>query len=162
MFERQRGAKITQAQSQSVGMVYSLASDFAYARRPWLLHRVTRVTATLICVDFHGQLHSLNRAKFDRDGWVFSSNVCFYSETTMRRVAAEWASVGEAAAAKLRPPHADAARNLLGLGRTYTRADVMSSFRRRAFELHPDQGGDPNAFDRLVEARTRALARIRR
>jgi hypothetical protein len=162
MFGWQRRPKTTQAQSQSVGVVYSLASDFAYARNPWLLHRVTRVTATLIFVDFHGQLRSLDRAKLDRDGWVFSSGVCFYSETTMRWIAAEWASVGEAAAPKPRTQQGRDDSDLLRLGPTYTRADVMSSFRRRAFELHPDKGGDPKGFGRLVDARTRALARIRR
>jgi hypothetical protein len=80
----------------------------------------------------------------------------------MRSISAEWTSVREAAAPKPRPQRSGDDCDLLGLGPTYTRADVMASFRRRAFEHHPDRGGDPKAFDRLVEARTRALARLRR
>ena len=162
MFGWQRGAKTTQSGSQTISEVYSLASDFAYARNPWVFHRIIQVAATRILVDFQGQPRSLDRARLGRDGWVFSSGVCFYSETTMRWIAAEWASLGEAAAVKLSHSHAHDERDLLGLGPTYTRADVMASFRRRAFELHPDNGGDPRAFGRLVDARTRALARIRR
>ena len=162
MFGWQRNTKTTQSGSQTIPEVYSLASDFAYARNPWVLHRIIQVAATRLLVDFQGQPRSLDRARFNRDGWVFSSGVCFYSETTMRWIAAEWASLGGAAAVKLRNSHTDDERDLLGLGPTYTRADVMASFRRRAFELHPDNGGDPKEFGRLVEAKTRALARIRR
>lgn len=162
MFGWQRGTRSTQSRSQDLSEVYSLASDFAYARNPWVLHRIIQLAATRILVDFQGQPRSLDRARLDRDGWVFSAGVCFYSEMTMRQIAAEWASFGEAAAAKLHHPHTNDERDLLGLGPTYTRADVMASFRRRAFELHPDKGGDPRAFDHLIEARTRALARIRR
>jgi hypothetical protein len=162
MFGWQRGTKSTQSRSQNVSEVYSLASDFAYARNPWVLHRIIQVAATRLLVDFQGQPRSLDRARLDRDGWVFSSGVCFYSEATMRGISAEWASLGETPGANLHHPHSNDERDVLGLGPTYTRADVMASFRRRAFELHPDQGGDAKAFDHLVEARMRALARIRR
>jgi hypothetical protein len=162
MFVWQRRPKSTQGHSQSLGEVYSLASDSAYARNPWLAHRITRVTSTLLFVDFQGQLHSLNRATLELSGRVLSSGVCFYSTAAMRRISAEWATLREAAAPKPRSQQGGDECDLLGLGPTYTRADVMASFRRRAFELHPDQGGDPKAFDRLVEARMRALARLRR
>lgn len=158
MLGKARGA---QAQSQDLGRVYSLASNRADMRPEWGFHRITRITSTLIFVDFHGQLHSLNRVKLDRDGCVFSSDVRFYSETCMRRVTAEWVA-REAAGAKFRSSHADGKSDTLRLGPTSIREDVMSSFRRRAFELHPDNGGDAQQFARLVEARNRALARIRR
>ena len=35
----------------------------------------------------------------------------------------------------------------------YTHADLVSSFRRQVSRSHPDQGGDPETFDRLVQAR---------
>jgi hypothetical protein len=162
MFGWQRRPKSMQSQSRSLGEVYSLASDYAYSRDPWGAHRITGVTATLLFVDFHGQLHSLDRAKLDRAGHVVSSGVCFYSKAAMRSISAASASLREASAPKPRTQQSGDDSDLLGLGPTYTRADVMASFRRRAFELHPDQGGDPVAFDRLVEARMRALARLRR
>jgi curved DNA-binding protein CbpA len=43
-----------------------------------------------------------------------------------------------------------------------TREDIMSYFRRLAFQHHPDHGGDPAKFRELVEARDRALKRCRR
>jgi hypothetical protein len=162
MFGWQCRPTSTQAQSRFLGEVYSLASDYAYARDPWVVHPITGITATLLFVDFHGQLHSLDRAKLDRAGHVVSSGVCFYSKAAMRSISAEWASLRQASAPKPRTQQSGDEDDLLGLGPTYTRADVMASFRRRAFELHPDKGGDPKAFDRLVEARMRALARLRR
>jgi hypothetical protein len=162
MFGWMRGtARGAQAQFQDLGQVYSLASNRSDTRPAWVFHRITRITSTLIFVDFHGQLHSLNRVKLDRDGWVFTSDVRFYSEAGMRRVTAEWVA-REAAGAKFRSSHADDKSDILGLGPTYTREDVVSSFRRRAFELHPDNGGDAQQFAHLVEARNRALDRIRR
>lgn len=46
------------------------------------------------------------------------------------------------------------ARRLLGLESTdVTVREVRRCFRRRSMELHPDQGGSPEAFRRLVDAR---------
>jgi curved DNA-binding protein CbpA len=47
--------------------------------------------------------------------------------------------------------------DLLGLSAESTRDDVMRAFREKAYEHHPDKGGDPAIFRRLVEARDRAL-----
>jgi hypothetical protein len=47
---------------------------------------------------------------------------------------------------------------LLGLNTEYTRDDVMRAFRKQAQQHHPDRGGDPAVFRRLVEAKDRALA----
>lgn len=140
--------------------VYSLAPDFAYAHRPWLSHRIVQVTSSRCLVDWQGQTRSLDRSKLARDGWAFAAGVCFYAETLMRRITAEWTTL-EAAIQNDRVVPSYEEADLLGLGPSFTRADVMSSFRRRAFELHPDRGGDPKTFGRLIEARTRALARAR-
>jgi curved DNA-binding protein CbpA len=38
---------------------------------------------------------------------------------------------------------------ILGLSRDATEADIKHAFRRKAKDLHPDSGGDPEAFRRL-------------
>ena len=49
---------------------------------------------------------------------------------------------------------------LLGLtGTAVTRDAVMSAFREKAKQHHPDAGGKPAAFRALVEARDRLLER---
>ena len=152
-----------QAHSQDdARQVYSFAPDYAYARRPWVAHPIVQITDTRVFIDFDGRLHPLDRAELEREGRVFASGMCFYSETTMRQLASELASGGEAAASKPRPPQGGDVSDLLGLGPAYTRAEVMATFRRRAFELHRDRGGDPKRFGRLVQAKKQALARIGR
>ena len=44
------------------------------------------------------------------------------------------------------------ARLLLGLGLDYSRADVVTAFRRKAKQAHPDVGGTAEMFRLLVEA----------
>ncbi|MCO5168058.1 MAG: J domain-containing protein [Planctomycetes bacterium] len=48
----------------------------------------------------------------------------------------------------------------LGLAAGATAQDVVRAFRRRALEVHPDQGGDAEAFKRLVRVRDAALAAV--
>lgn len=45
------------------------------------------------------------------------------------------------------------ARELLGLPAAATAAEVEAAYRRRAWESHPDRGGEQEAFRRLVQAR---------
>jgi hypothetical protein len=49
---------------------------------------------------------------------------------------------------------------ILSLNTEYTRDDVMRAFREKAQKHHPDKGGDPAIFRRLVEAKDRALALV--
>jgi hypothetical protein len=49
---------------------------------------------------------------------------------------------------------------LLGVPPDYTNADVLSAFRRKAKEAHPDAGGTAEMFRKLVEARDRLLAAL--
>jgi DnaJ-class molecular chaperone len=49
---------------------------------------------------------------------------------------------------------------MLGLSRTATRKQVMSAFRQRARELHPDVGGDAAEFRNLVAEKDRALGLV--
>lgn len=53
-----------------------------------------------------------------------------------------------------------AALGELGLGLDATAPDVVRAFRRRALEVHPDHGGDPEEFKRLVCLRDAALAAL--
>lgn len=142
--------------------VYSFAPGYAYARRPWVAHPIVQVTGNRVFIDFDGRLHPLDRAELERQGRVFASGMCFYSETTVRQLASELSSGGEAAASKPLPPQVGDDGDLLGLGPAYTRAQVMATFRRRAFELHRDRGCDARRFGRLVQAKKQALARIGR
>ena len=59
---------------------------------------------------------------------------------------------------KRNPEHLE----LLGLGPVYTRAEVITAFRAKSKECHPDRGGDAESFRLLVQARQRALAELKR
>ena len=50
------------------------------------------------------------------------------------------------------------ARALLGVSLSATTGQIKRAYRRLALELHPDRGGDPAAFQRLVEAQQVLLA----
>jgi hypothetical protein len=53
------------------------------------------------------------------------------------------------------------ARRIIGLQvETYTRDDIIATFRRAAKRCHPDLGGTAEMFRKLVEARDRLLASI--
>jgi hypothetical protein len=54
------------------------------------------------------------------------------------------------------------ALKVLGLRVGFTSADLTASFRREASRSHPDQGGDPEAFDRLVQARELCASHLTR
>ena len=45
-----------------------------------------------------------------------------------------------------------AARQLLGVGRSASAAQINSAFRRKALEHHPDRGGDPELFVQVQTA----------
>lgn len=51
---------------------------------------------------------------------------------------------------------------LLGVTSDATEAELKVAFRKRAIELHPDQGGDEEVFRRLVSAHAEAQRRIKK
>lgn len=51
---------------------------------------------------------------------------------------------------------------LLGVTRDATEAELKAAFRKRAIELHPDQGGDDETFRRLIRAHQEAQRRLRK
>lgn len=50
------------------------------------------------------------------------------------------------------------ARALLGVSPSATTGQIKRAYRRLALDLHPDRGGDPAAFQRVVEAQALLLA----
>lgn len=52
------------------------------------------------------------------------------------------------------PPAADAqqARAIFGLGPRFTRRELVARFRELVKVHHPDQGGDPKTFRRVLDA----------
>ncbi|MCA9614183.1 MAG: DnaJ domain-containing protein [Myxococcales bacterium] len=55
-----------------------------------------------------------------------------------------------------RPP-----REVLGVGKDASLDEVKAAFRKRAFETHPDRGGDPEEFREVHEAYERLVAKAR-
>lgn len=51
---------------------------------------------------------------------------------------------------------------LLGVSPGATPEDLKAAFRKKAIAMHPDQGGDPEAFRRLLHAYEEARRRARR
>lgn len=51
---------------------------------------------------------------------------------------------------------------VLGVEPGVTEAELKLAFRRRAVETHPDQGGDPESFRRVLAAYDEARRRLRR
>jgi DnaJ-class molecular chaperone len=50
---------------------------------------------------------------------------------------------------------------LLGIERGATKRDIKNAYRRQARKLHPDAGGDEDAFKRLHDAYRRVLASVK-
>jgi hypothetical protein len=51
---------------------------------------------------------------------------------------------------------------LLGVTSDVTEAELKAAFRKRAIELHPDQGGDDETFRRLMQAHAEAQRRMKK
>lgn len=51
---------------------------------------------------------------------------------------------------------------LLGVSPNVDEADLKAAYRKKAMETHPDQGGDPETFRRVVAAYAEARKRIKK
>jgi hypothetical protein len=51
---------------------------------------------------------------------------------------------------------------LLGVNQNASEAELKAAFRKRVLEAHPDQGGDDEAFRRLMRAHEEARRRLRK
>jgi hypothetical protein len=52
--------------------------------------------------------------------------------------------------------------SLLGVAQTASLTEIKAAYRKRALELHPDRGGDPETFRRLLAAYAEAQKRAAR
>jgi len=88
--------------------------------------------------------------------WATAEKATYYAPeawAAYQSLLADAASPDEAT----EPPSPHAA--LLGLGAQVSRDEVLRAFRARAMAAHPDKGGDPDYFRRLIVARDTLLAR---
>jgi hypothetical protein len=130
----------------------------------WFETEITRITRGNVMVRYRGATARLNRRGLWY-WWAFWRRVQFVSSCTGRIAAALDEVWSERFAAAGAPPPAmqmplETARLLLGLGADYTRDDVITAFRRKAKEAHPDVGGTAEMFRTLVEARDRLLTAL--
>ncbi len=161
MFGWMRGTvRGAEGQFQDLGRVYSLAADCIRAQNRWTAHPIIQVTSTRVFVDVAGELYALDRVKLGHDGYVVAAGICFYSNGAKRQLESMWAEAKTDAPFRTTPEVKSGCP--LGLDVATTRVEIMTLFRKKALQLHPDHGGDAQQFAHLVEARNRALARIRR
>ena len=78
-----------------------------------------------------------------------------------------WSGAESQSRRAARTPSPEAAPNasiweVLGVPARVSLEELKLAFRRRALETHPDQGGDAEAFRRLLEAYEEAQRRVRR
>jgi hypothetical protein len=50
------------------------------------------------------------------------------------------------------PPVDNEYYDILGINRQSSEYDIKKAYRRKAMELHPDRGGNPESFKKLTEA----------
>jgi hypothetical protein len=152
---KKRQAKHTYAQAD-LGYMYT-QSEGEMTWGEWTEHRITMITKKRIFIascDFGNSQYSFDRAEVEAKGYAFGGG----NGTGRRMFFSEAGKAAAVAQSKLnRRVSLGEHGELLGLGAEFTRDDVMSAFREKAHEHHPDKGGDPAIFRRLVEARDRAL-----
>jgi hypothetical protein len=130
----------------------------------WFPAEVTKVTERNVVVRYAGESARLDREKLWR-WWAWWRGVRFVSSRTGRianKLDDVWRRRYGASGGVLPSMQMplEQARLILGVPDDYTREDVISAFRRKAKEAHPDLGGTAEQFRLLVEARDRLLAAI--
>jgi hypothetical protein len=131
----------------------------------WADAEIVGVDNTYVRVRYDGEPARLDRARLARS-WTIYRNVYFTSSRSgyaARAFDQMWRErywhPGSA------PPPAmqvalDDAIKLLGVPADFCREDIISAFRRKALQCHPDHGGTEAQFIELVKARDRLLASI--
>ncbi|MGI9424933.1 MAG: hypothetical protein ACR2PA_17175 [Hyphomicrobiaceae bacterium] len=147
----------------------------------WQQLPITRVTPTTVYVCHPGRqddssdtvknapaVVALDRRALETTGWATCETDCpgrFYthegrpkpassdSEDDIAMLDAYMATVG------LKPVMAEE-RTVLGLVGTVNKSKVLSAFRKLAHTHHPDSGGDPDQFRKIVDAKDNLLALV--
>lgn len=141
------------------------AVSIAPAGITWFEAEIIRITERNVVVRYRGEAARLDRRKLWL-AWAWWRGVCFVSSRTGRiaeKLDGLWRSrfgrTSGGAPPSMQLPLADAIA-LLGVSANYTREEVIKAFRKKALKAHPDHGGTPEMFRKLVEARDRLLAAI--
>jgi hypothetical protein len=149
------------------------AVDIQRAGVIWAEATVERITERNVSVRYAGEAARLDREKLWRH-WALWRGVYFVSSRSgyaAQRFDQMWQDeYGRAydehgyanrdyVPPAMRMPLADAMA-LLGVPANFTKDDVLAAFRREVKKAHPDKGGTPEMFQKLVEARDRLLASI--
>ncbi|WP_370168190.1 DnaJ domain-containing protein [Sinorhizobium fredii] len=131
----------------------------------WFEAEIIRITERNVVVRYRGETARLDRRKLWH-AWAWWRGVCFVSSQSGRiaeRLDKLWWSrygtSGGGVPPSMQVPLAEA-MELLGVSSNYSREEVIKAFRKKALKAHPDHGGDPEKFRKLVEARDRLLAAI--
>jgi hypothetical protein len=84
----------------------------------------------------------------------------YYTEAAWRMYQSSWDGGDERAGPRVAPDPAALGTHahLLGLTLGASREQVVAAFREKAKVAHPDHGGDPTVFRRLIQARDAMLA----
>jgi hypothetical protein len=128
---------------------------YNYLARKWSAHRITKLTKRRIFILTEGGRQcSFDRAKVEARGHARSGRGAnawrFYSEGGKAAEEVKWARArGEIQRMSIELGDDS---DLLGLGAEFMRDDVTRAFREKVHEHHPDKGGDPEMFRRLVKA----------
>jgi hypothetical protein len=147
--------------SRPEGMLGSLWSEYPYGTRTestfdgWYEHPITKITTKRIFIrsGWRNVQHSFDREELEREGkiWTRSNRYshCYY--TTAGRDA--WIAEG----AERWSDYVRANYPLLDLPEGFNRRDVLRAYRKKSHELHPDHGGDAEAFRNLTAEKNAAL-----
>jgi hypothetical protein len=135
----------------------------------WTAHPITKITQKYIFIreGVHRTQTLLDRKALERYGRLRSEQETYYTNAAKhaeeRQSQKIWAETEAFRRANIQEHQErimvlEPNLLLLGLKSPWTRADVLTAFRREAQKHHPDRGGDPAMFRRLIEAKDRALA----
>jgi hypothetical protein len=131
----------------------------------WIDAEITGVDNTYVRVRYRGEAARLDREKLARS-WTIYRNVFFTSSRSgyaARSFDQMWRQrywrPGSAVPPAMQMLLAEAIK-LLGVPADFSREDIITAFRRKAFQCHPDHGGTEAQFTELVKARDRLLASI--
>jgi hypothetical protein len=164
---------IAAGQMAEVMYIYYFSHDEKWVGR-WFKRRVFNMNARWVFFywgDGHwgeggpeNPLEYVDRAGFDSESgaWPFYSEAGMHAKQKRDEESArEQARQKAAAEAANRPCLLDEDANILGIGVYSTEAQVLTAFKRLARIHHPDAGGTAAAFQRISQAKDRAIPALK-